>query len=41
MQVLLSFLPLSHVMEQGAHWIVIFFGGSIGYYRGNVHSEFN
>ncbi|KAF8374659.1 hypothetical protein PRIPAC_81088 [Pristionchus pacificus] len=37
-EVLLSFLPLSHVMEQGAHWIVIFFGGSIGYYRGNVHT---
>ncbi|KAF8358188.1 hypothetical protein PRIPAC_93183 [Pristionchus pacificus] len=35
-EVLLSFLPLSHVMEQGCHWLIMHFGGSIGYFRGNI-----
>ncbi|GMR60431.1 hypothetical protein PMAYCL1PPCAC_30626, partial [Pristionchus mayeri] len=35
-EVLLSFLPLSHMMEQGCHWLIMHFGGSIGYFRGDI-----
>ncbi|GMR46553.1 hypothetical protein PMAYCL1PPCAC_16748, partial [Pristionchus mayeri] len=35
-EVLLSFLPLSHMMEQSCHWIIMYYGGTIGYFRGNV-----
>ncbi|GMT20857.1 hypothetical protein PFISCL1PPCAC_12153 [Pristionchus fissidentatus] len=35
-EVLLSFLPLSHMMEQDCHWLMVHYGGAIGYYRGNI-----
>uniref|UniRef100_A0A0N5APK7 Long-chain-fatty-acid--CoA ligase n=1 Tax=Syphacia muris TaxID=451379 RepID=A0A0N5APK7_9BILA len=34
--VLLSYLPLSHMMEQLDHWCLISMGGSIGYYSGTI-----
>ncbi|GMT20856.1 hypothetical protein PFISCL1PPCAC_12154, partial [Pristionchus fissidentatus] len=35
-EVLLSFLPLSHMIEQNSHWVMMHFGGAIGYYRGDI-----
>ncbi|GMS90586.1 hypothetical protein PENTCL1PPCAC_12761, partial [Pristionchus entomophagus] len=35
-ELLLSFLPLSHMMEQGCHWLMMHYGGAIGYYRGDI-----
>ncbi|GMT20855.1 hypothetical protein PFISCL1PPCAC_12152, partial [Pristionchus fissidentatus] len=34
--VLISFLPLSHMMEQLSEWVLIVGGGSIGYFRGSI-----
>jgi long-chain acyl-CoA synthetase len=35
-QVIISYLPLSHMFEQVDHWCVLMFGGSIGYFRGDI-----
>ncbi|CAB3401784.1 unnamed protein product [Caenorhabditis bovis] len=35
-QVHISYLPLSHMMEQITHWTLLGFGSKIGYYRGNI-----
>jgi long-chain acyl-CoA synthetase len=34
--VLISYLPLSHMMEQMCHWCGIIVGARIGYFRGNL-----
>jgi long-chain acyl-CoA synthetase len=35
-QTLISYLPLSHMMEQMCHWFFLLTGNRIGYFRGNV-----
>uniref|UniRef100_A0A1I7X6K4 long-chain-fatty-acid--CoA ligase n=1 Tax=Heterorhabditis bacteriophora TaxID=37862 RepID=A0A1I7X6K4_HETBA len=35
-QVHISYLPLSHMMEQMSHWTILFFGARIGYFRGSI-----
>ncbi|CAI2349377.1 unnamed protein product [Caenorhabditis sp. 36 PRJEB53466] len=35
-QVHISYLPLSHMMEQLTHWTLIGFGSKIGYFRGSI-----
>ncbi|CAI5444018.1 unnamed protein product [Caenorhabditis angaria] len=32
----ISYLPLSHMMEQLTHWTLLGFGAKIGYFRGNI-----
>ncbi|KAF8358930.1 acs-5 [Pristionchus pacificus] len=34
--VLISYLPLSHMMEQMSHWVMIMNGASIGYFQGSI-----
>jgi long-chain acyl-CoA synthetase len=34
--VIISYLPLSHMLEQVCHWTVLMFGGAIGYYSGDI-----
>ncbi|GMS90594.1 hypothetical protein PENTCL1PPCAC_12769, partial [Pristionchus entomophagus] len=34
--VLISYLPLSHMMEQLSHWVMICTGASIGYFQGSI-----
>ncbi|GMS93212.1 hypothetical protein PENTCL1PPCAC_15387, partial [Pristionchus entomophagus] len=34
--VLISYLPLSHMMEQLSHWTIICEGASIGYFQGSI-----
>ncbi|VDD94385.1 unnamed protein product, partial [Enterobius vermicularis] len=40
-KVLLSFLPLSHMMEQLDHWCTILMGGAVGYYSGTIQGLMN
>lgn len=35
-QVHISYLPLSHMMEQLTHWTLLGFGSKIGYFRGSI-----
>jgi len=37
-QVVISYLPLSHMFEQCVHWATVMMGGSVGYFSGNVAS---
>ncbi|KAI6240163.1 Arachidonate--CoA ligase [Aphelenchoides fujianensis] len=37
-QVSISYLPLSHMFEQVVHWSMLFLGGSIGYFMGDVRT---
>lgn len=33
---IISYLPLSHMMEQCMHWCTLMFGGAVGYFSGDV-----
>ena len=35
-QIIISYLPLSHMFEQICHWCVIGFGSAVGYYSGDI-----
>jgi long-chain acyl-CoA synthetase len=34
--IIISYLPLSHMLEQVCHWCVLMFGGAVGYYSGDI-----
>lgn len=34
----ISYLPLSHMMEQVTHWTILSFGSKIGYFRGSIQT---
>ncbi|KAJ1354958.1 hypothetical protein KIN20_012058 [Parelaphostrongylus tenuis] len=34
--VVISYLPLSHMMEQLSHWLMLIHGAQIGYFSGNI-----
>ncbi|KAE9550027.1 hypothetical protein FO519_006755 [Halicephalobus sp. NKZ332] len=35
-QIIVSYLPLSHMFEQICHWCVLGFGSAVGYYSGDI-----
>lgn len=40
-QIIISYLPLSHMFEQTCHWCTMMLGGCIGYISGDINDLSN